>query len=114
MKQLQSLFLVALLMASGCATWQDNAGKSLATIAQTVDAAMKSWAIYVNQYPVSDEAQAKVKKTYEQYQSAMAIALSAYNTSVALKDESLYAQASATLTNSKDALLALIKSFQTP
>src|SRR5262245_43779951 len=92
--------LFAIVTLFGCATtpnWQDSYGKILATTAQTVDAAMKGWAMYVVTGNPPADQQAKVKTAYQEYQAAFDVALNAYNASVALKDASLFEQAQAAL-----------------
>lgn len=75
MKTLPIIFLALLV---GCATFDQNAGKFLASTAQTADTAMQSWAVYVIVHKVSDADQAPVKALYVQYQAQMALAEQAY------------------------------------
>lgn len=81
--------LLAGLLLGGCATPatpQQTVGKSLATIAQTVDAGMKGWAKWVDlrlHTPGASPAEllmneGRVKVAYERYQSAMAAARKSY------------------------------------
>jgi hypothetical protein len=100
-------------LAPGCATWQSNAGKVLASTALTVDASMKGWATYVVKNNISDHQQAPVKDAYAKYQLAMTAAQSAYGAAVANGDQSGWVQAQAALTASSTALTQLIGSLTT-
>src|SRR6185436_177110 len=109
-KLLPFVLLLALLV--GCATsWQNAAGKTLVTTSQTVDAAMKGWAMYVVISNPPVEQQSRVKMAYQQYQLAMDGALKAYNAAVTLQDQSVYVRASAALQASSRNILALIATF---
>jgi len=111
MKKLLSLLAVVALL-TGCATWQDNAGKSLASTAKIVDAGMKGWAAYVVRANPSEETQQKVRAAYAQYQLSMDIALSSYTAAVQSKDSSVWEQASAALIASRTSLLNLLQSLE--
>lgn len=103
----------ALLMwTQGCVTFEANAGKSLATVATTVDAAMKGWASWVVAGKTTPDQEAKVKFAYGQYQISMDIAKNAYLTSVASTDKSVFETANLVLQQNKQNLLNLIQTFQ--
>lgn len=112
MRQIRSMMgLAMVLLMTGCA-WQNTTGKLLATTAQTVDAAMKSWAQYVKINSATDAQQAQVKTAYVKYQASMDAAVVAYEAAVTAKDQTLFSQASSALTASETVLLNLIKLFQ--
>lgn len=109
------LVLTVTLFISGCAsTWQDNAGKSLVTIAQTVDSGMKAWETYSVTTGIGDNdpKELQVKALYTQYQTAFSGALAAYNAAIATKDQSIWLQSSAALVASETQLLTLANTFQ--
>ncbi len=111
MKKLLPFYLM-LAVLMGCATsWQNNAGKTLATTAQTVDAAMKGWGMYVVTANPPERQQATVRDAYGKYQIAMDGAVKAYNTAVTLQDQSAYTQASGALLAASKDILALIAAF---
>lgn len=108
-------FLMAMFLLSGCATtWQDSAGKSLVTIAQTVDAGMKGWETYsvASGLADNDPTELKVKLLYGQYQTAFSAALQAYSAAAATGDQSIWVQASSDLTASEGNLLNLVQQLQ--
>ncbi len=106
-----TLLLLAVMLA-GCATFQSNAGKSLVTIAQTVDAAMKGWATYaVASGTVTDADHAKVRDAYLKYQACMVTAQAAYQGLAAASDKSAWNQALNALTASQASLLQLLQAF---
>lgn len=113
MKTQLNLALVALLTLGllGCASFQTNAGKTLATITQTVDAAMKGWAVYVSLGKSNPQQQAQVKAAYEKYQMAELAAEHAYVALVNTSGQSAWTQAAAVLTACQNDLLAIIKAI---
>jgi len=104
--------IIALAFLVGCASFQNTAGKLLASTAATVDAAMKGWAAYVVAGGATDDQQKQVRESYGRYQLAMKGAESAYLASVKNADRSGWAAASAALTASSSQILALVQSFQ--
>lgn len=103
-----SIALFALLFLLGCASFTSNAGKSLASISTSVDAAMKGWATYVAINKLPEAKQVKVREAYEQYQFAMFAAEQMYLSLVKTGDRSGWAKASEALVSSQGALLLLI------
>ena len=110
--------LAALLSVSllcGCATkWQDATGKSLATIAQTVDLAMRGWETYSVRAGLADDSpeELRVRAALRQYQLAFDSSLQAYNAAVKLGSESIWNQSAAALTASQTSLLNLIAELE--
>ena len=111
MKKLIPIFALAFLV--GCATFQNNAGKTLASAAATVDAAMKGWAAFVVAGGATDAQQAQVRAAYGKYQLAMSAAETAYLTAVKSGDQSAWGTAASALLASQSQLIALVQSFQT-
>src|SRR5215472_4591880 len=74
--------IIGLVALVGCASFQSNSGKFLASTAQTVDALMKGWAYWVVQNNVSTNQQAGIKSAYGTYQRAMLVASNAWEDSV--------------------------------
>lgn len=66
--------LVLCLVAAGCKTTERRAYQVIGSVSVSVDTAMKVYADMVVAGKVSPENQAKVKRAYEVYQSAMASA----------------------------------------
>jgi len=112
-KFLSLVACVSLLLCGCTTTWQDSAGKVLATTAQTVDSAMKGWATYVVINKVPEDKQLVVRDSYAKYQTAFETARLAYNAAVINKDQSVWAQASNALAASKSNLLILVQQFTT-
>lgn len=107
---LLTLSLVASLLI-GCATWQDSAGKTLATTAQTVDSAMKGWALYAVRVNPPVTEQIKVRSAYGQYTNSFDVALKAYNLAVLTTNQNVWQASSSVLTASQTALLSLLASL---
>lgn len=88
------LAVVALTgIVAGCAlfgSWQDTAGKTLASISLTTDAAMKGWAKWVVDGHATSGDEAKVKAGYEKYQTALRIAKSAYSEAVTVNNKQVW------------------------
>lgn len=123
MKYIATLILaVAFLgLATGCTTLtpQQASGKTLVSIAQTVDATMKGWATWVTvksdtATPVSAQAEDAVKTAYQKYQSAMAVARTAYVSATDANNTTALQAALAALQSSQAELLQLITTFQKP
>ena len=114
--KLSAVALVVLLASMiGCASFQSNAGKSLATIASTVDAAMKGWAAYVvASGQVSDSQQASVRDAYLKYQACMVTAQAAYNGLASNSDQTAWNQALAALNAAQGTLVQLVSAFLSP
>lgn len=105
-----AIALAALVM--GCATFQQNAGKTLATIATTMDAAMSGWATYVTvSGSVSPSQQEQVKQAYEKYQAAMTTALAAYNSLNTTAGQPAWNQALTALQAAQGTLTQLLNAF---
>lgn len=99
------------MLCGGCHTTNPS-GKVLATVAVTVDGAMKGWAIWVHNGNATVEQEAKVKAAYIKYQAAMKVAQEAYKAAYAAKDDSIMTQLVVALQASSDDLIALIQSFE--
>lgn len=110
---LKFVYLTAfIVMLSGCATsFQDASGKTLASVAQSVDSAMKSWAMYVVTANPPADQQAKVRDIYTKYQVSFDAALKAYNAAVITKDKTAWEQASAALLSAQASLLSIVQAF---
>ena len=106
-----AIALVALAFLVGCATFNDKAGKSLATVASTVDAAMKGYARYVVIAQLNDTQQAPVKAAYVKYQASMTVAEKAYIELVKNNDQTSWTAALNVLNATEADLLALVSSF---
>lgn len=64
----------ALLIATlGCASFEKNLYRGVASIEVAVDAGMKTWGNYVFARSLTDAQQAPIKSAYEDYQKAMAV-----------------------------------------
>ncbi len=107
------LIAVALLLLGGCASFNNTAGKLLASTAITADKAMQGWATYVviNKVPDNDPSQVKVRAAYAKYQMAMAAAQAAYIGATSTGDKTIWGQAAAMLTSSASELSAIVLSF---
>lgn len=107
------LALLALLPA--CATFKSNAGKTIASTALTVDAAMKGWAAYVVLNNVPADKQAPVRAAYVQYQLAMTAAKDAYVTLMTTGDQAPWNVAGPALTaSSTKVTLSITQAKGTP
>lgn len=113
---------IALLGFTGCATSpQQSAGKTLSSIAVSVDSAMQGWAKWVviqRNNPAASQAEilkneGKVKTAYENYQAAMRLAKGAYLSAVTDPTVGATALDSAMLVlkENEKSLLNLIASF---
>ena len=113
MKKLIAIAVCALMVSLlGCATLQSNSAKTLATTAQTVDAAMQGWASWVVLDQATDEQEAKVRAAYTKYQLAMGVARNAYTISTKTGDTTAWKAAAEALLASKNDLLNLVAEFQ--
>lgn len=110
---MKTLPIVLLAFLVGCATFDQNAGKTLASVAASVDAAMHGWATYVVTAKVSDADQAPVKAAYVKYQASMAAAEAAYIALVKSGSQPAWTAAKDALVASQSQLLALIQAFTT-
>lgn len=107
------LLCIGLILGSaGCTTPQDAAGKSLATAAITVDAAMQGWGEWVRTGQASVEDEIAVEDAYKKYQAAMRVAITAYKQAVKVGDLTIYERAAETLRSSRAELLELISLFE--
>ncbi len=114
MKKLIPYISIVTLFCVACASTLNNAGKTLASIASTVDEGMKGWATYVviNKPPINQEQ--AIRDMYSKYQSSMLIAKIAYATAAAEPtNTSALTVALSTLEASRFQLLGLIQSFTT-
>ena len=115
MKHILALLLTAAIV-TGCATtsWQDTAGKSLTTVAQSVDLAIQGWEAYSVRAGYADDSptELRVKIAYKQYQLAFNTALQAYNTAVLTKDKTVWEQAATILSQNQSNLMALIAELE--
>ena len=100
-----------LMFALGCASFQTNAGKTLASTAMTVDAAMKAWSKYVDKNGVDPARNLAVKTAYIRYQAAMQTASMVYVHLSQSKDQSQWVDAAANLLRDSQAVVKLIKAF---
>lgn len=118
-----SLLILALLLpavlagiavgGSGCAT-SNPEGRILASTAQTVDAGMKGWAIWVADARADAYSETRVKEMYGRYQLAMEGAQTAYIVWQKTGEKNAWERASITLKTTRDKLLNLIDVFQHP
>lgn len=112
MKQIIPVFLCLLLV--GCTgTPVSNAGKTLVTIAKTVDAAMSGFATWVavkekTAAPVKQEVINQVELTHSRYRQSMEIAKLAYVNASNNSDMTAWNIALASLEGCKTELLNLI------
>jgi hypothetical protein len=105
------LAIVSLLfLPLGCQT-QNAAGKTISTVAVTVDGAMQGWAVWVVKGNTTQEQQAKVNSAYEKYQTAMAATSKVYAVVANNPDQSALTLALVSLDACKSELLALIAQF---
>ena len=111
MKNLITVF--ALVALVGCASFQNSAGKTLASVATTVDAAMKGWAAYVVAGGASEVQQNEIKVLYRQYQIAMFAAETAFIELSKTGDRTSWSQAEPNLVKVQTSLLGTIKTLQT-
>lgn len=111
--KLLTLSLMVSMLLCGCATttWQDTTAKTLVTVATTVDAAMKAWAIHVVNDNVPAVNQEPVQQAYVQYQVSFNIAKTTYVTAIANKDNSLVSQVIAQLQANEANLLHAVQAF---
>jgi len=101
---------VAIAAGPGCAT-TNQAGRTLASVAITVDHAMEGWGAYVAAGQATAEEEGAVKGAYEKYQLAMKVASGAYQSAQVTKDLQPWERARVALEGSQEDLLALIESF---
>ena len=82
------------LLVVGCANlqtnFQNNAGKFLTSVALTVDAAMKGWAIYDVSGHSNPAEEAQVKAIYQQYQTYFAVATNSYTLALAANNFAIF------------------------
>lgn len=70
-----SLLMAGLLVfATGCASWEKNSYRTLATTSTMVDATMNAWGDYVRSGMATTADEDTVRKAYKKYQQAMATA----------------------------------------
>lgn len=69
-----SVLLAGMLLLAGCATWERNSYRTIATTATMVDATMNAWGDYVRAGMAKSEDEEVVRKAYKRYQQAMASA----------------------------------------
>lgn len=105
-------------LLTGCATsnWQTTTGKSLVTIAQTVETARQGWVAYCNIKGISasDSRNVKFVAIYAEYQTAFAAALAGYTAAVNSNDQSAATTALNALNASESNILTLITQLSTP
>lgn len=112
MKTLLTIFLsLSMLVLSGCATWQSDGGKTLATVAVTVDSAMKGWATYCATHDVPQDEHGAVRSAYQRYQIAMRGASLAYSAAVKVGDKGTWQEAKAAVLAAKDSIIQLVQQF---
>jgi hypothetical protein len=117
MRTIKYLSIVAFMsvLLCGCqTTWQDATGKSLASIAQSVDSAMKGWAAYAAAKDIRPDniVHTRVQAAYAEYQLAFSSALSAYNAAVLSNNQSGWLKASEALTAAQQSLVQLITQLE--
>lgn len=106
-----AIVALAALMWCGCAIVQNNAGKTLATVATTVDAAMKGWATYVVMGQASASQEDQVRAAYVRYQACLATANAAYQGLASAGGQPAWEQALASLQGAQGTLLELVAAF---
>jgi hypothetical protein len=99
------------LMSAGCRTWQDAAGKSLASASVSVDAAMKGWALWVASGHATPQQEDAVRDALKKYQSAMLVAEDVYAAAIKSKDKNLMQTALAVVAQSRYDFVSLVKTF---
>jgi hypothetical protein len=111
-----SMLILAALLLSACRTTSplDVSAKTLASTVQSVDAAMQGYATAVVLDLVKPDDQAKVRKLYEDYQAAVAVAETAITTAIKTGDAGSLAATSAALTAARDPLLAFLARIPRP
>ena len=107
-----TLAILALLFTStGCVTFRDRSGKTLASIVHTVEAGMKAWATFVAIGGATPQQEASVKALYEKYQACERMAESAYVSAALNGDKDGFARAVTVLQAIRSDLLLLISTF---
>ena len=114
---MKTFFITAFVACFLCGcqtTWQDATGKSLASIAQSVDSAMKGWAAYAAAKDIRPDniVYTRVQTAYVNYQLAFSSALSAYNAAVLSNNQSGWLKASEALTAAQQSLVQLITQLE--
>lgn len=96
----------------GCASFQTTSGKFLASTAQSVDLAMKGWALFVVEGKVTAQQQLNVRSAYAMYQRSMLVASNAWETSLTTADKTLWNSASNSVYFSQQGLVNLLTAMQ--
>lgn len=104
--------ILAIVAFAGCTTVKTNAGKTLASVAVTVDASMKAWAALVVAGQTNPQQEANVKAYYARYQQAMVVARSAYAILATTGDATQWKIASTELINSQNAITGAVETVQ--
>lgn len=106
--------VLMLALFTGCASWEKNSYRSIATTATLVDATMNAWGDYVRAGMAKPEDEVVVKKAYQRYQQAMAAAKVAVAVGRAAKDsqaESAAGKAIDGVASAASEIVALIRVF---
>ncbi len=110
--------VIPLILLLGCATsFQNVAGKLLASTAATVDTVMKGWAAYVIAGQASDDQQRQVRAVYGDYQVSMSAAETVYLSTVTSGSKatpSNWSNISSNLTSNASKLATTVQTFTTP
>jgi len=107
-----TLAMLALLFTStGCVTFQDRSGKTLASIVQAVDSGMKAWATFVAIGGATPQQEASVKALYEKYQACERVAEAAYVSAALNGDKDGFTRAVTALQAIRTDLILLISTF---
>ena len=104
--------IVLSVLALGCHTTNPS-GRTLASVASSVDVGMHVWAVFVKNGHATADQEAKVRLAYTRYQLAMQVALSTYQAAYNTKDDTLMTQIITAVKASSDDLLELVQSFST-
>ena len=108
MKAKLIILMVAAIVALGTGCVTNSPGRTLATVAVTVDHAMQGWAVWVHQGNATPSQEDKVMKAYLRYQKAMATAQKAYQTYYATNDQGVITVSFAEVASCRDELISLI------
>lgn len=102
---------LVLIVSLGCASFQSNAGKTIASVAITVDIGMKFWAKWVNTQGATPEQELMVRNAYMKYQIAMKTAKIAYADLAVDGNKVTWSIVEKTLVDTSDSIVQLISAF---
>lgn len=111
MKKLIPLIIGLLFITTACNTIKNTGPKVMASTALAVDAAMKSWAVWVVNGHATPAQEQNIRDVYKKYQVSMLIAYNAYTQSVNSGNDSAWKIASTMLDSNKNQLISLVQMF---